>query len=252
MRAWKAAGAATIALILAACGSGADGDDGAGPAAGEADSTADDAAAASDSDAVGAGDTDADAAGDTSDADADAAGDANDAAAADGGAVGDPAAYGLDDDVTVLGIGDTGLVEWGSGISFEVTLHDFIATETLDLADFDGADFGSESYLVDLAEAGEPELEAFFVADVTLRNTGPDVPLADLASSLAVTDQADASPWGIWFAEGTGAPLATTLATGDSYAGRLVGDTYVGDHYILRFETVPDTVWVVPAEDVAQ
>lgn len=250
MRAWKAAGVATIALILTACGAGnaADGDDVAGPAAGEeVDGAATDGGGEVDGAATDAA-SDAD---DTDDADdADDAGEADDA---DGGAAGggDPAAYGLDDDVTVLGIGETGLVEWDSGISFEVMLNDFRETERLDLAEFDGTDFGqgSDSYLVDLAEAGEPELDIFYVADLTLRNTGPDVTVADLVSSFTVTDQADASAWSIWFAEGPEGTQATMLEAGDAYAGRLVGDAYAGDHYILSFEITPDTVWVVPVDD---
>lgn len=229
----RAAAAMTLALVLTGCGAGDD--------AGDAEPTT----AAGDVDITDADDAD------SADADsADAASSDGDADAAAGGG-GDPEAYGLDADVTVLGIGDSGEVQWPSGTTFEVTLHDFVATEEIDLADFDGTDFGAgaDSYLVDLAEDSEPELETFFIADVTIANTGPEVPLTDVLTTFGVADAADLPSWGIWFAEGTDTPLATTVATGDSYSGRLVGDVYTGEHYILSFESSRETVWVVSAEE---
>ena len=223
----RVAAAMTLALLVSGCGAGDDDTD-AGPTAAAEDVGAED---------VGEADADDDGA-DEDDADADGAGTGR-----------DPAEYGLDADVTVLGVGDSAEVQWPSGTTFEVTLHDFVATEEIDVADFDGTDFGSgaDSYLVDLAEAGEPELDTFFVADVTIENTGPQVPLEDVLTAFGVADAADLPAWGIWFAEGTDTPRATTLATGDSYSGRLVGDMYSGEHYILSFESSPDTVWVVDA-----
>lgn len=231
----RAAAAVTVALLLTGCSAGED-------------TTDVEASTAAHSEDAGAADAETDAVEDDGDDDADA-----DAAevGAGAGTGADPAAYGLDPDVTVLGIGDSAQVQWPSGTTFEVTLHDFVATDEIDLADFDGADFGdgADSYLVDLAEDSEPELDTFFVADVTIENTGPQVPTTDLLTTFGVAEAADLPAWGIWFAEGTDTPLATTLATGDSYSGRLVGDVYRGEHYILSFESSPDTVWVVTAEE---
>ena len=235
----RAAAAVTVALLLTGCSAGED----------TTDVEAHTAADTEDTEDTGAADAETGAAED--DGDDDAGTDAEAGAEAGAGSGADPAAYGLDPDVTVLGIGDSAQVQWPSGTTFEVTLHDFVATEEIDLADFDGADFGAgaDSYLVGLAEDSEPELDTFFVADVTIENTGPQVPATDLLTTFGVAEAADLPAWGLWFAEGTDTPLATTLATGDSYSGRLVGDAYRGEHYILSFESSPDTVWVVTAEE---
>src|SRR5699024_9239282 len=107
--------------------------------------------------------------------------------------------------------------------------HDLAVTEQLDIPE--------------LAEEVS-QIDAFWVADVTLRNNGPDMTLGDLTDGLGVSDGADASLNSVWVAADEDAdvedPLEESLATGEEFSGLLVGEVYRGESYHLTFRSTPD------------
>ncbi|MGO1511227.1 MAG: hypothetical protein ACTHYM_11905 [Actinomycetaceae bacterium] len=140
---------------------------------------------------------------------------------------------GADEDVAFLAVGDTAELEPILLPAFDLTVDDFVLTDTLpgDLAD------------------EVPQTDTFFLLDVTVVNASEEtIATSDLVHDLRVTDDLESSGSSIVAFDDA---VADELAPGGSYSGQFWGDVYEGDTYYVGFrdDTADGVEWEIAADD---